>query len=232
MGFLGTDWLCPEIIAHRAHDQHDLLIAPTFGVGVAQHHLGFPGSLSLRPSTFIAAIEDWVLSLAGHGFDHIYFLNGHGGNVASIEAAFSQIYGRYSFHDSPGAENSCPFRLHLGNWYQYKDVVKLINEFYPIGEGSHATPSEIALTFAAYPDHAKVVELTPQIAPDGPIFDASDYRRRFPDGRVGADSSLARIDHGEALIEAGVANLFADLTAFVTSSKLYQAAARGTAKSQ
>lgn len=108
MGFLGTDWLCPEIIAHRAHDQHDLLIAPTFGVGVAQHHLGFPGSLSLRPSTFIAAIEDWVLSLAGHGFDHIYFLNGHGGNVASIEAAFSQIYGRYSFHDSPGAKIRAP----------------------------------------------------------------------------------------------------------------------------
>jgi creatinine amidohydrolase len=35
-GLLGTDWLCPEIIAHRAHDTGDLLIAPTFAVGMAQ----------------------------------------------------------------------------------------------------------------------------------------------------------------------------------------------------
>ena len=91
-GLLGTDWMCPEIIAHHAHETGDLLVAPTFNVGMAQHHLGFPGSISLRPSTMIAAIRDWTISLAGHGFDRIYFLNGHGGNVATIEAAFSEIY--------------------------------------------------------------------------------------------------------------------------------------------
>src|SRR6201981_112641 len=66
-GLLGTDWLCPEIIAHEAQRHGDILGGPTFNVGMAQHHLGFPGTVSLRPTTFIAAIGDWCRSLAGHG---------------------------------------------------------------------------------------------------------------------------------------------------------------------
>jgi creatinine amidohydrolase len=42
-GLLGTDALCPEIIAHAAETADPgLLVAPTFSVGMAQHHLGFP----------------------------------------------------------------------------------------------------------------------------------------------------------------------------------------------
>ncbi|HEX8570282.1 MAG TPA: creatininase family protein, partial [Caulobacteraceae bacterium] len=100
-GLLGTDFLCPEIIAHEAEKRSDLLVAPTFNIGMAQHHLGFPGTISLRPTTFIAVIRDWVMSLSAHGFDRLYFLNGHGGNVASIEAAFSEIYAEASFARRP-----------------------------------------------------------------------------------------------------------------------------------
>src|SRR5258707_8637910 len=62
-GLLGTDWLCPEIIAHEAQKEADILVAPTFNIGMAQHHLDFPGTIALKPSTFMAAIGDWGLSL-------------------------------------------------------------------------------------------------------------------------------------------------------------------------
>src|ERR1700759_3574046 len=110
-GLLGTDWLCPEIIAQEAEKTADILIAPTFNIGMAQHHLGFPGTISLRPSTFIAAIGDWTRSLVVHGFEKILFLNGHGGNIASIEAAFSEIYAEASFQ-----RRRAGFSLKLRNW--------------------------------------------------------------------------------------------------------------------
>src|ERR1700744_2293491 len=68
-GLLGTDWLCPEIIGHEAQKKADMLVGPTFNVGMAQHHLGFPGTISLRPSTFIAALRDWTVRLAAHGVE-------------------------------------------------------------------------------------------------------------------------------------------------------------------
>ena len=43
-GLIGTDAICPQIIAGKAAEMTDILVAPTFPVGSAQHHLAFPGT--------------------------------------------------------------------------------------------------------------------------------------------------------------------------------------------
>src|SRR5690349_4873307 len=91
-GLIGTDAICAELIAKGVGEATGALIAPTIAVGMAQHHLGFAGSMTLRPSTLIAVLKDMVESLAGHGFERFFFLNGHGGNIATISSAFSEIY--------------------------------------------------------------------------------------------------------------------------------------------
>ena len=49
-GLLGTDWLCPEIIAHAAEKQDEsLVLAPTLNNVMGQPHLAFAGSHSLLP---------------------------------------------------------------------------------------------------------------------------------------------------------------------------------------
>jgi creatinine amidohydrolase len=207
-GLLGTDWLCPEIIAHEAQKTADILIAPTFNIGMAQHHLGFPGTISLRPSTFIAAIGDWTRSLAVHGFEKILFLNGHGGNIASIEAAFSELYAEASFARRPAG-----FALKLCNWWDLDGVGDLAREQFPTGHGVHATPSEIAITQWAIPEAIKSADYTPQIAASGPIREALDFRARYPDGRMGSDPGQATPQKGGELVRRAAQGLVREMEA-------------------
>ena len=209
-GLLGTDWMCPEIIAHAAEKQdRNLVVAPTFNIGMAQHHLAFAGTISLRPSTFMAAITDWVSSLSRHGFERIYFLNGHGGNVATIEATFAEIHAEWSF-----VEEQPPFVLKLKNWWDLPGVNALANRQFPTGHGSHATPSEIAVTQWAYPDAIKTASYAPQIAPTGPIREAADFRARFPDGRMGSDPAQATPEKGGELVNLAAEGLVKEIAAF------------------
>ncbi|MDH5823726.1 creatininase family protein [Luteimonas sp. RD2P54] len=209
-GLIGTDAICPEVVAQAVAERIGALVAPTLSIGMAQHHLAFPGSLALRPSTLIAVIGDVVRSLALHGFRHVYFFNGHGGNVATAQAAFAEIHADASF-----AGQAAGLRLKLANWYMGARVQRLSRELFADSEGHHATPSEISLTWHAHPDRAKPMTMTPRLAPVADFGDARDYREKFPDGRIGSDPSLASIEAGARLFEASVADTIEDYQAFL-----------------
>src|SRR5947199_3503210 len=113
-GLIGTDAIDAEIVARGVGEAAGALVAPTIAVGMAQHHLAFTGTMSLRPSTLIAVIRDCVESLAVHGFERFYFINGHGGNIATTTAAFSEVYAVESFRP---ANNRPSLRCTLRNWY-------------------------------------------------------------------------------------------------------------------
>jgi creatinine amidohydrolase len=212
-GLIGTDAICPQVIAEAAAgDDPDLLVGPTFSVGCAQHHLGFPGSMTLRPSTMIAAIEDWCASLRRHGFERIYWLNGHGGNVATIAAAFAEVYAQRSLSgpDSPRPA----LTLRQRNWWEFPEVTRVCQRLHPQNDGSHATASEVAVTYAAYPEQVRERALEPRVAPSGSFTDAEDYRRRFPDGRIGSDPAQATVAAGREIIEVAASAVRADFRRF------------------
>lgn len=207
-GFIGTDALCPELIAHGIGDRLGSMVAPTISVGMAQHHLGFAGSVTLRPSTLMAVIQDTVNSLARHGFDRFFFLNGHGGNIATATAAFSEVYAESSL--GTAGHNRPSLRCKLQNWWDCAGVKAISAEHFAEAEGQHATASEVSLTYYGYPEHGERVrqaDTHPRIAPVGPIYDAEDYRRRFPDGRIGSDPKLATPEIGGLLFEAAVSEI-------------------------
>lgn len=214
-GLIGTDSICPEVIAKKVGDDSGVLIGPTFNVGCAQHHLGFPGSMTLRPSTMIAAICDWTDSLARHGFTKVYWLNGHGGNIATIQAAFAEVYAKRSLEPVPARQKE--ITLKLRNWWEFSSVLDAAKKMHPEGEGMHATPAEVAVTYAAYPEQVRSATLEPKIAPTGSFTDAYNYREMFPDGRIGSDPSQATIENGKTLIQLSAAAVAEDFRLFTAN---------------
>jgi len=213
-GPIGTDALCPEAIAWALGERHGVLVGPTQAIGMAQHHLAFPGSLTLRPSTLVAVLRDTIASLAHHGFTHVFFLNGHGGNVATVNAAFAEVLSERSLQRPPAGE----LHLRLFNWFAGRRGRELADSLYGEAEGTHATASEVSLAWHSAPQTVRDVAMSPRLAPAGSAqCDAHTFRRRFPDGRMGSAPSLASPEHGERFLEAGVEDAWEAYQAFVAS---------------
>jgi creatinine amidohydrolase len=75
-----TDIKIPMAFADSASQQTGVLVAPPLNFGCSPYFLSYPGTLSLRVTTLIAAVEDLVRSAYGAGFRRILIINGHGGN--------------------------------------------------------------------------------------------------------------------------------------------------------
>jgi creatinine amidohydrolase len=212
-GLIGTDAICAEVIARGVGDAVEAMVGPTIGVGMAVHHMGFAGSMTLRPSTLVAIIHDYVLSLVRHGFRRFFFINGHGGNIATVQAAFSEIYAE--FEGAIGLRRDDELRCRLANWWDGKAMHELSKEVFGEDEGSHATASEVAVTQFVLPETIKTATIDPPRAPTGRFHGPADYRRRFPDGRIGSNPGLATPEKGKRFYETAVPELVKSYTAFL-----------------
>ncbi|MBV9782193.1 MAG: creatininase family protein [Acidisphaera sp.] len=210
-GLIGTDHLDAEFVAKGVGDSIGCMVAPTLAYGMSQHHLGFAGSATLRPSTLILVVRDVVLSLARHGFERFFFINGHGGNVATVTAAFDEIYAETSL----GADRP-PVKCRMTFWSSGPRAKQLAEQFYGDSNGSHATAAEVSLSQFYQPGAIKHAQMSPKVAPkSGGFFEAADYRSRFPDGRIGSDPSLSSPEHGEQLYRAAVEDMVEAYRAFL-----------------
>ncbi len=212
-GLIGTDAITAEGIAIEVGNITHALVAPTINVGMALHHTDFPGTISLRPSTLILVIRDYLTCLARSGFTKFFFINGHGGNIATLKAAYSELYAHLADLNIPNADR---VECQTANWFMSGSVYHLAKELYGDREGSHATPSEVAVTQYLYPEAIKSVPLDPSnLSRERRILGAADFRRRYPDGRMGSDPSLATPAHGKQFFDLAVKDLTASYQEFL-----------------
>lgn len=210
-GLIGTDHLCAEVVAKGVGDAIGATVAPTLAYGMSQHHLAFKGSATLRPSTLMLVVRDVVQSLAVHGFERFFFINGHGGNVATVTAAFDELYAAKSLGDAVAQ-----VRCRMLFWSGGARCASVADALYAGVNGSHATAGEVSLAQYYQPQAIKHAQMSPKVAPAStPFFEASDYRLRFPDGRIGSDPSLSSPEHGKQLYDAAVLDMIDAYNAFL-----------------
>lgn len=84
---LGVDTFLVEAVARRAAallTPAPVFVLPAIPVSLAEHHMGFFGTLTLDLVTLQAVIRCVVASVARHGARRVLLLNGHGGNRAAL----------------------------------------------------------------------------------------------------------------------------------------------------
>lgn len=196
-GIVGIDFLSAWEIAMKVGEKTQTLVAPPLCFGMAQHHMAFPGTMSLTPVTYIQVLTELFQSLAKHGFRHFTIINGHGGNIPSLNAAFSQVL-----------SGDQDYSFKLVNWWHLPEVQTYEKEHFADANGFHATCGEISVTMhthpAAYKDVPDNLNFPPTVREHPWPLGPQQFRKTFSDGRMGSDPSLATAKHGEKIFNIAI----------------------------
>ena len=62
------------------------MVAPTLWCGMAEHHMAFGGTFTFDIPTYMAVLRAFLTNIKRHGFKRVFIVNGHGGNIAALNA--------------------------------------------------------------------------------------------------------------------------------------------------
>jgi creatinine amidohydrolase len=102
----------------------------------------FPGTISLRPATLMAVLEDIVGSLHADGLRRFLVVNGHGGNNAAIATAIEQIK----------LATGVPL---IASVFGYALIAEQARALLPASAIGHGGADEAAVVMAVEPHRAK-----------------------------------------------------------------------------
>lgn len=213
---LATDALLGLAIAERAaRIAGNTLVAPPVRPGLSEHHMSFAGSLTLRPTTFLALLEDYCDAIARHGFRRVVLFPSHGGNVDVLRAHVPFLARRLA--------GTCEVVLSVRGTTAFERMMAVLSEkAIGIGRaGVHAGYVETAMMLAYVPELVRMERAEPGRCDDEfyrPENIARSQMESFlygvesqsPNGVLG-DPVGANADEGELLLQAAAASLAADL---------------------
>ena len=142
---LSVDSILSERVAAEAAEPLGVPVFPTLAYGITPAFTAYPGTVSLRATTYLRVLRDVLESLRGAGFRRVLLCNGHGGNAPGAAAALEFMA------DHP----DCRVRWH--DWWRAPRTGAQVQATDPVA--SHASWMEnfpwTRLPNTAQPSHAK-----------------------------------------------------------------------------
>jgi creatinine amidohydrolase len=120
-----------------------VIVAPAMNIGISEHHMRHPGTLTAMPGSWLGVLHDAIRSLHHAGFKNILVLNGHGGNIAPCRGMWGQFQQRFEIN------------LQFESYWDFlpESVAKacLKTARWP----GHAQEFETAFALAAFPENVR-----------------------------------------------------------------------------
>lgn len=186
----------------------EALFAPLQWLGNSHHHTDYPGTISASPRLYLDLLADLAENYLQHGFQRIYFLNGHGGNIIPGKQVVFELRQKYR---------------------QRTDLLLLFSSYWDLAQPptvytqktmGHACEWETSMILRLAP-HLVAGDITKlETVPNGYAFDPA-YRgwitkERTPTGHIGSPQD-ASAEKGENLFElfsGGVVNFVREIRAW------------------
>ena len=193
-----TDTLLVTAVAEGVEQRlpQQVVLLPTQWFGASSHHLRFGATLSAEVDTHIDMLCDLVRPLLEDGYQRVLLLNGHGGNIDTMQVALRRLQTVYPDRQVSAAS--------------YWELAEA--ELAALAEGprktmGHACEFETSMVLALRPDLVRREEIRDDPVPAEPVlrglFLPEDMKQRTDHGAAGYPER-ASAEKGRAMLTAAI----------------------------
>ncbi len=174
----------------------EVLLLPTQWFGASAHHLRFGATLSAEVDTHIDMLCDLLRPLLDDGYQRVLILNGHGGNIDTMQVALRLLQPDYQDRLLSAAS--------------YWDLAA--QELAALADGprknmGHACEFETSMMLALRPDLVRREAIANDLPRENPVlrglYVAEDMLQRTDHGAVGYPE-LATAEKGQRFLNAAI----------------------------
>ena len=200
----------------------DLLVTPAIPFGLDEHHMDFPGTITVDMETCLAYVSQVATSVARHGFTHILIVNGHGSNHSICDLAARKCVLETGVICASTTINAAVSPALV------QDVLDAGRRGGP-GSVGHACEYETAMMLRLLPEHVQMDKAQRDIGqlklkyfnwdhPEPSAYAWQDWWSRFSAEGICGDAAAATPEFGETMFEATVTRFVEMVREFRTIS--------------